>query len=599
MLVTMGGAVRYSKFHEKKASANQHATADGQANGSALSPEALPSLKSESATPTEERLKKIVEENSSEFSLGRRWAHAWWPQLAIGWISTFILCLLLIAYAAAMHDLQFLLTALSNTAAQKFKQNGSTEVAIWQIASSLKLIDFAMVYVGVVMLCLAAALIVELSGTVLRRRGDQDDVTSPNTSIGKRRHLGGMQDGSIKLSAASAARAHAALIAIVPAVPLSLIVIAIYWLWYRLRPASLESMPLVLGDAAEVYTRWWSKFLNSPMLAGTVMRKLNALVARGGSSEPFLVIRGYQSVPYRPFRRPPDPADNDWSFGHFMRAKTAGVLLDLLGCVMRAKRTDPHANELFRDYVSNFRSQKDHFTDGDDLPLRFRQSSPELHFHSPDRKSDNAHVFVPRFTVYSCLRNPIEDPIWVLPVASVLRYLSEAIAKVDGLDRRNDEEAMLAEKRAMECLRELKKPQFIKYDKFIISNSDGVHMVRRNRSQPVAIMQGGDFSDLSSVQMAWDSHKIFVADHEPGPASNSYLAPISYLITAIQLASSEAREVHLAKGDVLVIDNLRALVCRKEYDFRHLKRSISPFAVNLALLGWPQRWLRLYYGFPR
>lgn len=193
--------------------------------------------------------------------------------------------------------------------------------------------------------------------------------------------------------------------------------------------------------------------------------------------------------------------------------------------------------------------------DGSDMHLRFHQSTVEKGLPDPGLPAASEDTCT--IKAYAAVRNRRRIPIYVLPVKTVLEKI--AIADFEW------------------TIEQLQRPVFQKLGPHFDNNDTAVMA----EGQPV-LRRGLTADDWV---MSYDPDRVWSEDENAKRA-------LRKLRGAIMRARKESIEIVLDRRDVLIVDNLRALVARREYyPFR------ATDAIRAAFFTKP-RWMRLYYGFP-
>ena len=192
--------------------------------------------------------------------------------------------------------------------------------------------------------------------------------------------------------------------------------------------------------------------------------------------------------------------------------------------------------------------------DGSDMNLRFHQSTVEKGL--PDPSLPAAGEDTCTIKAYAAVRNRRRIPIYVLPLKDVLAQIAgEDFDWLTG---------------------QLMRPVYYKVGPHFDNNDTAVMA----EGQPVLRRGEGD-----DWVMSYDPDRVSSEDENAKRA-------LRKLRGAIMRARKSAIEVVLDRRDVLIVDNLRAMVARREYyPFR------TSEALRAAFFKKP-RWMRLYYGFP-
>ncbi|MEL6371950.1 MAG: hypothetical protein AAFY84_06180 [Pseudomonadota bacterium] len=193
--------------------------------------------------------------------------------------------------------------------------------------------------------------------------------------------------------------------------------------------------------------------------------------------------------------------------------------------------------------------------DGSDMHLRFHQSTVEKGLPDPTKPAAGEETCI--FKAYAAVRNRRKIPIYVLPVR-------EIVARFESHERDW-------------LIEHLERPVYQKIGPHF-DNNDAASMTE---GQPV-LRRGIDDTDWV---MSYDPDRVWTDDENAKRA-------LRRLRAAIVKARRDAIEVVLDRRDVLIVDNLRAMVARREF---------YPTSFGEALRAWlftKPRWMRMYYGFP-
>ncbi|MGF1545447.1 MAG: hypothetical protein ACFB00_13295 [Parvularculaceae bacterium] len=193
--------------------------------------------------------------------------------------------------------------------------------------------------------------------------------------------------------------------------------------------------------------------------------------------------------------------------------------------------------------------------DGSDMHLRFHQSTVEKGIPDPNLPAAGEETCIVK--AYAAVRNRRRIPIYVLPLQAVMNEI------------RSDEFEWVTT--------HLMRPVFQKIGPHFDNNDSATTA----DGQPVlrAGARAGDWI------MSFDPDRVHAEDENAKRA-------LRKLRGAVMRARKHAVEVTLDRRDVLIVDNLRALVSRREY-YPLTTRE----ALRAAVFKKP-RWMRLYYGFP-
>ena len=361
--------------------------------------------------------------------------------------------------------------------------------------------------------------------------------------------------------------------------------------------------PGILGELLSQFEEsksllFFSTWFKYPLAPTATCIRLRALrTPTQGDHAPFLIIRNFNHTFFSKFSNPERVLEerakhwthDRWGFRHFLNAWAVAGLFFLVGAALARKKGAAN-EEFYRDYVTSPLRQKHAYSDGRDLPLRYRQSSTELDFRAEHGAPDHR---VPKFVAISCMANVIKDPVWLLPVKSVFERIPDVVR-----DFERQGQTLPTEEEIKHLFHTLEDPHFEKFDKHTlverkVNQAPAGYFERPNselKGQPVA--RDIDPNRLWAVELALDINRIEIKDDYSEQYVHDTKRPLAILLEAIKRADEDgdAFRIVLNHGDLLLVDNRRALICRKEYARRH-------FVATFARIQ-TKRWLRLYYGFP-
>lgn len=227
----------------------------------------------------------------------------------------------------------------------------------------------------------------------------------------------------------------------------------------------------------------------------------------------------------------------------------ASALVGATGSNLLPKLT---TSAVYRDYLSEPTqacSEETQFSEGWDLPRRFRTTAPEmpLALHS-GRKA------APRFVVLTCVENPGEEPIFLISA----RDLVERLAEVEK--------------------ERLRAGDFTFFDNWNPAT------LWRSRTNPKAILY--DVPSRENPGISYDANRLDPAALE---SSEEKRHAVLHLMSQIQDLEKHGGvyRVFLKAGDALVIDNYRTLV-------------LGPETGRIRVYwGTTIRWLRAFHGYAR
>lgn len=367
-------------------------------------------------------------------------------------------------------------------------------------------------------------------------------------------------------------------------------IIAIVEEWLRSNP----------GKPAEEVLQRFGRGVDA-MLPRALRQRLDRLNRKKGALD-YLIFRKVLERKYKAaylaswFRSPrPHEADRAARFNYYVRARDLrnaikiNLIFHYLGADLRDET--PDGADWRREYVTA--PEKQHLTLWDDanLPTRFRTFGPHLRWPRDEHLSQTSSVGEsPTYVAIASVENPLAMPLYLLTVDDVLAALAQVAPTVDsrvGLGKVSAEDSV---KEAMHTLQTTPVPMFAKKDKSTLRALGGVD------APELTILRdsGGVF------EMRWDPNRILWDRLDPA-ASSDLLRALAMVLAAVELciegdaaagAPPRAKPVILRRGDLLITDNQRTLICRREADFYGDDRS-----GKLGFKFPPQWWLRGYYGF--
>lgn len=263
----------------------------------------------------------------------------------------------------------------------------------------------------------------------------------------------------------------------------------------------------------------------------------------------------------------------------------AAGLARMLGGTIRPRYDNPDS-PLARNLLTDPGEQQSSDLDNIDMALRFQQSTVEKALPKPGELTNTEETCI--FRIYVCVKNLWRQPIYLLPVREII----ETHLCPNALEK----------EKKQNVLKWLQEERFER---------------RRPRSQEMHREQwqpGGAVLSRGRTTGDW----IMSFDHERVRATNNDAAgeeALHELREAIRRGRRDAIRVPLKVGDILMVDNLRAMVSRREFYPSSLgdlfrvalstlktKRSTTlPSGEVLTQLRFapfrPDRWLRSYYVF--
>ncbi|MBS0471053.1 MAG: hypothetical protein JSR60_08285 [Proteobacteria bacterium] len=242
----------------------------------------------------------------------------------------------------------------------------------------------------------------------------------------------------------------------------------------------------------------------------------------------------------------------------------AGSLLWMLGAQVDFRSRRRSANSrLARNMVEEPFEPQLPDRQSRDMALRFHQSTTEYQLPYPKRSQDAPLTC--SFKVVTCLTNIRRIPIFVLPVQEVLSRLKE--------ETRGETIAALCQEG---YIKSGPRADLFPFDP---AAQGPVLMKDPLKTGPLDYLMSLDPARVWGIDATWTTH---------------FLALRRALREA---ADSQAfHTVVLHRRDILIVDNQRALLSRREFDDHSFAGYLRTRWAGLR--GKPLRWLRLLYGFP-
>ncbi|MEM1380528.1 MAG: hypothetical protein AAGH41_07885 [Pseudomonadota bacterium] len=271
---------------------------------------------------------------------------------------------------------------------------------------------------------------------------------------------------------------------------------------------------------------------------------------------------------------------------YFLRSRAArngiraSLLLNALGCELRDEIKT--GAQWKRPRYTDERVQLTTIRDNMDVTLRYRTGAP--HYRWPNDNEEKSDGETAPYLLYTAIENPAGIGLFTITVKNIMDRLPEAIAW-----QLEDEDLSEAEL-AAECdavitlLLDTDIEMFGKWDERTLRQRSEVALI----PQPVLKNLSGDPQNPDWA-LRWDPNRIdwsqFLATD--GAVRRAFAA----LLKAVDLAEQDAEVVCLRRGDGLIIDNLRAMVRRRELGTVGVS---YPRQVAAYPESW---WLSVYYGF--
>jgi hypothetical protein len=251
------------------------------------------------------------------------------------------------------------------------------------------------------------------------------------------------------------------------------------------------------------------------------------------------------------------------------------------------RRFDSPGYPFARNVLTDPSEQQSSDLDNRDMALRFQQSTVEkvLPDPNPAQTQDNESCV---FKIFLCVKNLWGVPVYLIPVREVIerhlcRYDPEKKSRV---------------------IAQLKEPAGFE------------RRGPRAAERPTAAMVEGP---ILVEDFAYKGDLVMLFDHERvRPRDPGLEEALRELREAIRRARRDAIRIDLKPGDVLIVDNLRSMVSRREYFPTRRRDVIRILMGNLfrrsriypdpedpelnirEVKAWPfkpHRWLRSYYAF--
>ncbi len=293
------------------------------------------------------------------------------------------------------------------------------------------------------------------------------------------------------------------------------------------------------------------------------------------------------------------------SFGdYFRQARTLrnGIKLSLLynalGCELRDET--PDGERWRRDYYSQKSEQLTALFDSRDLHLRLRTGTPHLRWPSESNPSSRNEAAL--YRAFVCVENPVRQPIMVVAIRDVLDMMTKVVKDMQPECAGEDEAARARLKQVVaDVIFMLTTTELEMFDKWDLKslNYDGEAATKRDAvlrivgEQPTReeLMENIDDLHRYDWQLRWDPNYTNWIELAQEKEKNIGRAFAVFLASIKRAGETQAAPVTLRRGDVLVVDNLRCLVSRRE---------VQNVAWIKQVLMFPEEWrFHGYYGFRR
>jgi hypothetical protein len=301
-----------------------------------------------------------------------------------------------------------------------------------------------------------------------------------------------------------------------------------------------------------------------------------------GEEEPFLIIKGAllkrHPLPnlVKSLREGTDAAARKRFLAH-VSLIVAG-LIAATHTELRYKEASrkKHGLHIYQDFFTGEGQEKNRFSDGDrstsdvgvdghgsgrDLHMRYRTATPERPLANTGGISKAARIIV-----FACIENPISDPIYLIKARDVVSKIKE------------------------DTKRHLSDEAFVFFDFWDIETID-----RGDLGSSKKILYDGD---PGQWWLSFDPNRFVSRNSDNVKIDGRHLAAVGDLMKCIEETAEDgsARKIVLERGDILIVDNYRALTRRQEHGYVYFYLNAKNFMRRHKVP--PVRWLRMFYGFP-
>jgi len=328
----------------------------------------------------------------------------------------------------------------------------------------------------------------------------------------------------------------------------------------------------------------------------------DALIVRGFAEKRYWPV--YLASLYKPFA--PDPLRKNRSYWREARGLRNAIRVNLAFDVLGAElRDEIQGGERWRrDYRTDFPRQHTSLIDTEDLQLRLKSGAPYYRWPTPGQHSSEKETAL--FRMIMCLENPMQAPLDIISVDEILARFEPAVAalypelKGDAPEREAERHARVSN--ALEILQKSDIYMYGKRSRQSLRPSADAGLDAQPVLRNVNAGRTDENGDALAPfwQLRWDPNVIdWSSTVDPDGALFRALA---ILVQAVDMAGDNATRIRLGRGDALVFDNLRCLICRREWIEDNITGDVSFIPAFLAwgkkIIFVPDRWwLRGYYGF--
>ncbi len=213
----------------------------------------------------------------------------------------------------------------------------------------------------------------------------------------------------------------------------------------------------------------------------------------------------------------------------------------MLGCTIRPRKQDVTDHPIVRNLLTEPGEQQSSDLDNSDVALRFQQSTVEKELPSPNASEGAGAGDTCRFRIYLCIKNFLRLPVYVVSVAEVVRH----IAPDDSKKR----------KRVIENLAKDKS-----YDRRPPTGGNKYGELWQDGGPVLRNLRSNTPIDPPDWVMSYDQERVRARAQNPGSEEALF-----ELREAIRRARRDAIRIVLKPGDILLVDNMRAMISRREF----------------------------------
>lgn len=275
---------------------------------------------------------------------------------------------------------------------------------------------------------------------------------------------------------------------------------------------------------------------------------------------------------------------------YFLRARAirnairTQLLFNELGTELRAEI--PAGPDWQRFYWSEPNSQETTLFDSKDFTQRFRTAAPQYRWPVATAKDSIGETAILR--IVAAIENPMRQPLYIVAVKDVIDQFPVVIRSFieheEGTISEDDERVPALTSLYLELLQTVDVQMFGKWDRRTLRPRSDVHII----PQPI-LKNAAPIGAEPDWLLRWDPNRIdwSLFDDSDGNTRRAF----AVLAESIDRLGKIADPIILARGDTLLIDNLRCLTARREVEVQTIA---TPKRVTLYPQSW---WLRGYYAF--